>query len=203
MSVDASLYTPEDADLTLRVGADSKEFKVHRNIMTVDSKFFKVVCNNPNFREGRDQLVKLPEIDEDTATRLLRWFYQEPLDVPTDIISDDGYAIFINLLNAADFLEIDNVIAILKNATEEYFRKCKSWRKDRERAREEEQRKVDLMCRVYECGVKIDGDVLKWYLRRLKKVHNLGMFMDMVWEIEDCHHALFEDIMVGLYSTVD
>ncbi|KAK6524099.1 hypothetical protein TWF694_005762 [Orbilia ellipsospora] len=205
MSVDAPLYTPDYADLTLLVGTDPsiKEFKIHRHIVTVNSKFFKVICNNPNFKEGREQIVKLPEVDVDTAHRLLRWFYQEPLDLPDDIISDEGYPVMINLVNAADFLEIERVIVILRDATAGYLKHCSKWSEDRELAKEEEQRKVDLMCRIYECGVKIDGAVINRYLRRLKRRHKLGMFMDMVSAIEDCHHALFEDIMVALYATVD
>ncbi|EPS45876.1 hypothetical protein H072_197 [Dactylellina haptotyla CBS 200.50] len=200
--IEAPLYTSEYADLTLLVGEDATEFQVHRGIVTLYSKFFKVVCQNPNFREGQERVIRLPELDAETVKRLLQWFYQAPLEIPSDIISDDGYEVTINLLNAADFLEIDDVIKMITDATEDYFTKCDSWSPDREEARADEQKKVDLLCRVYELGGKIDANCFKRYLGALKKSHNTGLFMNMVKELEDCHHALFQDIMVALYANV-
>ncbi|KAF3934628.1 hypothetical protein ABW20_dc0102328 [Dactylellina cionopaga] len=203
MFIDAPLYPSQDADLTLLVGLDENEFKVHSNIVTAHSKFFKIICRNLNFREGVEKLVRLPEMDAETMKRLLPWFYREPLDLPEDMICDEGYEIVINLLNASDFLEIAAIVKIITETTQSYLERCHSWSSDRDQAAADEQKKIDLLCRIYECGGKVDGNCLKKYMQALKESRYLGLFMNMVNEIEDCHEALFKDIMVALYATPD
>ncbi|RVD89378.1 uncharacterized protein DFL_000389 [Arthrobotrys flagrans] len=195
-------YQNADPDLTVLVGEEGKKFQVHGQLFVAKSKFFKAACSTSHFREGVEHLVRLPEINAESMTRLIRWFYDAHLDLPTDIISDEGYEITLNLLNAADFLEIPMVINIITKATQNYIWKCNSWKEDVEEAAADEQKKVDLMCRLYECGGEIDTVRLNAYLENLRESHKMGLFINAIKEVEDCHPGFFNDTMVAVYSTV-
>ncbi|KAK6347496.1 hypothetical protein TWF718_005337 [Orbilia javanica] len=202
-SITGTSDTNTDPDLTIQVGEEGKRFQVHKDLFMAKSKFFKAAaCSSSHFREGVERLVRLPEIDVESMKRLIRWFYEAYLDLPTDIISDEGYEITLNLLNAADFLEIPVVINIITKATQNYIWKCKTWKRDMEEATADEQKKVDLMCRLYECGGKIDAERLNAYLENLRDAHKMGLFINAVKEVEDCHPEFFNDTMVAVYSTV-
>ncbi|KAK6329828.1 hypothetical protein TWF730_006124 [Orbilia blumenaviensis] len=202
-SINGASYTNTDPDLTIIVGQEQKKFQVHKDLFISKSKFFKAACSNSHFREGVENLVRLPEIDSESMIRLRQWFYETNLPLPTDIILDDGYEITLNLLNAADFLEIPAVITIITKATQNYIWKCNSWKGDPGEAAEDEQKKVDLMCRLYECGGKIDRERLKAYLNNLKEGHRMGLFVNALREVEDCHPDFFNDTMTAVYSTVE
>ncbi|KAK6330418.1 hypothetical protein TWF696_003515 [Orbilia brochopaga] len=203
VDINAPLYTSQYTDLTLLIGEEATKFCVHRNILTIHSEFFQVACGNPNFKESAEQLVRLPEVDVETMTNILRWCYQAPLAIPEDMVSDVGYETVRNLLDAADYLNIQGVFRLVTRAVDDYLYRCSKWRSDREDAAADEQKKVDLLCRIYDYGGKMEDDCLRKYLNSLKESHNLGLFMNMVKELEDCHPKLFRDIMVALYSTVD
>ncbi|KAK6495128.1 hypothetical protein TWF481_003156 [Arthrobotrys musiformis] len=195
-------YETLPKDLTILAGEEEEEFKVHKRLFISKSKFFKAACTKSRFREGQERLVRLPEIDGECMSRLIRWFYDSRLDVPADIISDEGYTITLDLLNAADYLQLPIVIRILTRAVQNYIWKCNAWKKDADEAFADEQKKVDLMCRLYECGGRIDGERLNAYLRNLRGAHKMGLFMNAVKEVEDCHPGFFQDTMVAVYSTV-
>ncbi|KAK6498170.1 hypothetical protein TWF506_004409 [Arthrobotrys conoides] len=195
-------FRNKEPDLTILVGEEEKKFQVHNKLFVSKSKFFKAACSTSHFREGVERLVRLPEIDVESMKRLIGWFYESHLVLPTDIISDEGYEITLNLLNAADFLEIPIVISIITKATQNYIWKCNSWKEDADEAAADEQKKVDLMCRLYECGGKIDAVRLNAYLSNLRDSHKMGLFINAVKEVEDCHPGFFNDTMVAVYSTV-
>ncbi|KAJ6255943.1 LOW QUALITY PROTEIN: hypothetical protein Dda_9234 [Drechslerella dactyloides] len=197
------LYTSQYTDLTLLIGEEAAKFHVHRNIVSVHSEFFQIACGNPHFREGAERLVRLPEIDVETMTTILRWCYQAPLALPDDLMSDEGYEKVRRLLDAADYLVVENVVGLVARATDDYLYHCAKWSSDRKALVAGEQKKVDLLCRIYDSGGKMQDDCLRKYLRSLKESHKLGLFMNIVKELEDCHEKLFNDIMVALYSTVD
>ncbi|KAF3941959.1 hypothetical protein ABW19_dt0207409 [Dactylella cylindrospora] len=203
MSINAPFYNPQHTDLTIFAGENETRFEVHRCIVTLDSEFLKVICQNTHFKEGIQHVVRLPTMDADTVRNILGWFYQLPLELPEDPITDEGYEKSINLLNAADYLGIPKIIPKVVDIVENYLVNCKSWDPDRELATDDEQKKVDLLCRIYEVGGVVKIDCLKTYLKALKKTHHMGMFMKMVGDLEDCHEKLFGDVMMAMYATVD
>ncbi|KAF3228526.1 hypothetical protein TWF191_002382 [Orbilia oligospora] len=197
MMVWGTPYKKKESDLTVLVGQEERKFEVHTRLFAAKSKFFKAACSTSHFREGVEHLVRLPEIDVESMKRIVAWFYDSRLTLPTDIFSDEGYEITLNLLNAADFLEIPIVINIITKATQNYIWKCNSWKEDAEEAAADEQKKVDLMCRLYECGGKIDAIQLNAYLKNLRDSHKMGLFINAVKEVEDCHPGFFNDTMVA------
>ncbi|KAF3908815.1 hypothetical protein ABW21_db0209483 [Orbilia brochopaga] len=201
--IDAPLYSSQYSDFTLLVGEEATKFCVHRIILTVQSGFFKVVCANTNFKEGVEQLARLPEIDVETMTNILRWFYQAPLGIPEDLISDDGYEKFKSLLDAANYLDIESAIGLLSKAMNDYLLKGYRRPRDKKDILVCETRKVDLLCRIYTYGSKMEDGTLAQYITSLKFSRQLGVFMNTVKELDDCHATLFRDIMVALYSMVD
>ncbi|EWC46658.1 hypothetical protein DRE_04145 [Drechslerella stenobrocha 248] len=202
-TIDAPLYTTQYTDLKIYAGEEAREFDVHRHILAVHSEFFKVACQNPHFKEGAEQVIRLPTVDAGTMTRLLRWFYQGPLELPSDWTSDDSYDRIMDMLNSADYLGIPTLVKAISEATPSYLRANSQWHADRGIAIAEEQKKVDFLSRLYECGGNIEIKFLKEHLNALKKSRNLGLFMGVVKDLEGCHEALFGDIMVALYATVD
>ncbi|KAK6519051.1 hypothetical protein TWF281_003740 [Arthrobotrys megalospora] len=202
-SINIASYTNVNPDLIIIVGEVQKKFRVHKDLLIAKSKFFKAACSTSHFREGVENIVRLPEIDPESMVRLVRWFYNVELGLPEDITVEDGYEITLNLLNAADFLEVPAVVTIITRATQNYIWKCNSWKGDAEEAAEDEQKKVDLMCRLYECGGKIDRECLHSYFENLKESHKMGLFVNALKEVEDCHPDFFNDTMVAVYSTVE
>lgn len=101
-------FDPADADLILR-SADSREFRVHRCILTIASPVFRDMFTFPQPHGPTHQLphVDLPETTS-TLDILLRYIYP----IPSPKIED--FATLSNVLISAEKYEAEGVISRLR-----------------------------------------------------------------------------------------
>jgi len=88
-------------DITL-VTKDGKEFKAHRNVLSVASLFFSKLLQK-NMKENREGIVRFEEISGAVMEDVLEFIYTGSVEITQENFKD--------LIAAANFL----VIPILKN----------------------------------------------------------------------------------------
>ncbi|KAK6515861.1 hypothetical protein TWF281_004452 [Arthrobotrys megalospora] len=93
---------PEFSDVTVLVGKTEKEYKLHRNIISHGSDFFKVCCREGKFMEGNQRLIRLPEIDTGAFDIVIRWIYNGGYFLPDRVKKTP----FCKIHQAADFLGV-------------------------------------------------------------------------------------------------
>ncbi|EGX48140.1 hypothetical protein TWF173_001180 [Orbilia oligospora] len=109
MSFTAPQYIPGETDITLLLGRDSFEFEANRNILASQSKFFEKACYNEEFKEAKERLIKLPDIQLDTMMEVLAWLYRSEPKLPEDFTCNESTCRTLAVLSAADFLQIDTL----------------------------------------------------------------------------------------------
>ncbi|KAK3715689.1 hypothetical protein LTR37_006914 [Vermiconidia calcicola] len=67
-------------DITVLVGPDEKRYVVHKNLVCDNSSFFRAACNG-DWKETKEKVVRLPEVDPDIFANYLGWIYTGELDV--------------------------------------------------------------------------------------------------------------------------
>ncbi|KAF3927915.1 hypothetical protein ABW20_dc0106917 [Dactylellina cionopaga] len=97
------LEDPCFSDITVYVGEKEKEYKLHRNILSVGSSYFKVVCKEGAFREGNERVVKIPDTDSDAFDIILKWLYSGEYSLPEEKVDRDAFCL---VLKAADYFGI-------------------------------------------------------------------------------------------------
>lgn len=61
--------------MTILVGPEEKRFVVHKAIISEHSKFLRAACSK-DFREGQEQIIRLPEVEVEPFSAYLQWAYR-------------------------------------------------------------------------------------------------------------------------------
>ncbi|RDI86401.1 hypothetical protein Vi05172_g3476 [Venturia inaequalis] len=109
----------EDSDVTLRA-EDGTIFKLHKVIITGQSKFFKKACHPEHFKEGVDNFVDLESGDSAILEMLLEYLYV--LDYDDRAMEPEQGALITNaeIYAAADFYDIPS----LKTVAQAKMKRC-------------------------------------------------------------------------------
>ena len=91
------LSDPEFSDMSLVVGGNAEIFKVHKAIICQNSDFFRAACKN-DFKEKREGIITLSEIQPDILRIVLKWIYESEYTI-------DGYNV-VDVFISADFLQM-------------------------------------------------------------------------------------------------
>ncbi|KAF3941902.1 hypothetical protein ABW19_dt0203664 [Dactylella cylindrospora] len=92
------------ADITVRVGKLSKEYRLHRAVLAHHSPFF-AAAGKPTFKEGQVGEINLPDVDAEAFYIVLQWIYTGLFSIEHDTSAD----IVKKTYEAADFLEVDTL----------------------------------------------------------------------------------------------
>ncbi|KAK3641170.1 hypothetical protein LTR56_011410 [Elasticomyces elasticus] len=65
--------------ITVLVGEEKVPFTIHTKTVRAKSKFFDAACQR-EWNEGRERVVKLPEVDPETFELYATWMYQDKID---------------------------------------------------------------------------------------------------------------------------
>ncbi|KAK3645080.1 hypothetical protein LTR56_002702 [Elasticomyces elasticus] len=65
--------------ITVLVGEEKVPFTIHTKTVRAKSKFFDAACQR-EWIEGRERVVKLPEVDPETFELYATWMYQDKID---------------------------------------------------------------------------------------------------------------------------
>ncbi|KAK4542310.1 hypothetical protein LTR36_006963 [Oleoguttula mirabilis] len=80
-------------EVTVLVGPEEKRYVVHKAIISNHSKFFKAACA-ANFKEGREKIIRLPEVDIEAFRSYAQWAYSGEVVVASDEeISADAFGV--------------------------------------------------------------------------------------------------------------
>lgn len=82
----------------------SREFHLHRAIISLNSTFFTAACKEGTFMEGSSRVVKLPEIQPNAFEQVVKWLYKGEYDLPGSEVKHEE---FVAVLEAAEYLGID------------------------------------------------------------------------------------------------
>ncbi|KAK6331384.1 hypothetical protein TWF730_004466 [Orbilia blumenaviensis] len=93
------------SDIVVLVGEDEKEYKLHRNIISVGSDFFEARCREGTFLEGKERVIRLPEIDTESFDIIIKWIYRGGYTLPEFVDTDA----FCRVFEAADFLRVQEL----------------------------------------------------------------------------------------------
>lgn len=61
--------------ITVLVGENEQQFIVHKNTICDKSKFFEAACSSGRWKEGKEKLVRLPEVDPEAFRVYVHWVY--------------------------------------------------------------------------------------------------------------------------------
>lgn len=91
------------SDITVLVGNEETSFLLHRAILYEKSQFFEAALKSGAgaFKEAREGVVKLPDMQADVFKLVLLWIYGSKLDLKTSTRQ-----IVVGAYEAADFLGI-------------------------------------------------------------------------------------------------
>lgn len=110
------------SDVTVIAGTgshpNSKEYKLHRSVICLNSKFFDAACKENTFIEGKSRIIKLPEIKPTVFDEVVKWLYsgEYKIKAPFD------ESLFIGLYMASDFLELSLLHRSMQSAVYESLR---------------------------------------------------------------------------------
>ncbi|QDS69841.1 hypothetical protein FKW77_000169 [Venturia effusa] len=109
----------EDSDVTLRA-KDGTVFKLHKVIITGQSRFFKKACHPEHFKEGVENHINLELGDSSILEMLLEYLYV--LDYDDRALEPDQGALITNaeIYAAADFYDISS----LKTVAQAKMKRC-------------------------------------------------------------------------------
>lgn len=74
------------------MGAQERRYSVHKKLVCQASDFFRAACTG-EWKESKERLVKLPEIEPATFAVYICWIYTGEIDVATQTVDDQVQSI--------------------------------------------------------------------------------------------------------------
>lgn len=117
-------------NITVLVGPEEKAYILHTSVLTAQSTFFRAAVEG-GFKESKEKVIRLPEIDTESWSTYLQWIYSnEVVVLNPEEIDNDGYGVkrrnrlitLYLLADAVDDLTLRNKIV------DEYVKVFKSTR---------------------------------------------------------------------------
>jgi len=96
----SSVEPDYDDTILILVGEEEKRFTVHKDVICVKSKFFRVACSN-RWQEGQKKVMRLPQIRSIQAfQKSMNWTYTMKLNpgLPSDVTTCYEYLIELYIL---------------------------------------------------------------------------------------------------------
>ncbi|KAK5695251.1 hypothetical protein LTR97_008757 [Elasticomyces elasticus] len=94
---------------TVLVGAEEEEFLLHASIAVMHSKFFRAACNG-GFKEAKDKIIRMAEVEPATFRSYLQWLYSRDVvvltaaELATDVKDESLVSRLVKLYLLADVL---------------------------------------------------------------------------------------------------
>lgn len=181
--------------MTLLVGPSEEAYEVHRLILTTQSSFFRVACENQNFREAREQKIKLPTLKPSTMRIILYYLYSTTLKLPGPMLSDAGIDATLDVLESAHYLGIESLIQEITRASMAEA----NWDYTLEVV---EGYRLAVLNKVYELDGGVGREEVEDFVRSHCKRGYIGCLVQAAEGLEECNGRLFRDLMVAVYKNM-
>ncbi|KAF3314516.1 hypothetical protein TWF173_004599 [Orbilia oligospora] len=84
-------------------------FSAYLSATSSQLKFVEVACRK-DFEGGKENVIKLPEVQLEVMIKVLAWLYRAEPEVPDSLMDDEPTSIILDILNIANFLQIDGLV---------------------------------------------------------------------------------------------
>ncbi|KAK6527512.1 hypothetical protein TWF694_004495 [Orbilia ellipsospora] len=194
MTFSAPQYIPDKTDITLLLGLNETKFEANCNILASQSKFFETACYTGEFKEGKEKLIKLPDIPLDIMMKVLAWLYRSEPELPDDFASSrESTGTILEILGAADYLQIDN---LAKDYAQHFARKLKQITTFDATTI---SNCIKIMNSLYKAGGSIKKNELLEFLQAMGS-KGRTLLLDSCYSIEEPDGRFFQDLSYAILA---